>query len=133
MPRLSSLEELRPSPMLICTLVLVSYFFVTAGIAYDIINEPPAVGGQTDPVTGAVKPMTFMPYRLNGQFILEGLSGGFFYTLGGVGIILLDLSRDKNQSVLFRNVYLGLGLAITILSYMVCMVFIRIKMPGYMR
>ncbi|GIL70911.1 hypothetical protein Vretimale_3872 [Volvox reticuliferus] len=133
MPRLSSLEELRPSPMLICALVLVSYFFVTAGIAYDIINEPPAVGGQTDPVTGAVKPMTFMPYRLNGQFILEGLSGGFFYTLGGVGIILLDLSRDKNQSVLFRNVYLGLGLAMTILSYMVCMVFIRIKMPGYMR
>ncbi|GLI58558.1 hypothetical protein VaNZ11_000305 [Volvox africanus] len=133
MPRLSSLEELRPSPRLICVLVLVSYFFVTAGIAYDIINEPPAVGGQTDPVTGAVKPMTFMPYRLNGQFILEGLSGGFFYTLGGVGIILLDLSRDKNQSVLFRNVYLALGLAITILSYLVCMVFIRIKMPGYMR
>lgn len=32
---------------------------------------------------GAVKPMTFMPYRMNGQFILEGLSGGFFYTLGG--------------------------------------------------
>lgn len=27
--------------------------------------------------------MTFMPYRMNGQFILEGLSGGFFYTLGG--------------------------------------------------
>jgi hypothetical protein len=46
------LEELRPSPMFICALVLVSYFFVTAGIAYDIINEPPAVGGQTDPVTG---------------------------------------------------------------------------------
>ncbi|GLC37813.1 hypothetical protein PLESTB_001479300 [Pleodorina starrii] len=133
MARLSSLEELRPSAMFICTLVLASYFFVTAGIAYDIINEPPAVGGQTDPVTGAVKPMTFMPYRLNGQFILEGLSGGFFYTLGGVGIILLDLSRDKNKSTLFRNFYMMLGFATTILSYMVCMVFIRIKMPGYMR
>lgn len=29
--------------------------------------------------------MTFMPYRMNGQFILEGISGGFFYTLGGKG------------------------------------------------
>jgi hypothetical protein len=32
--------------------VLVSYFFVTAGIAYDIINEPPAIGARQDPVTG---------------------------------------------------------------------------------
>jgi hypothetical protein len=32
--------------------VLLSYFFVTSGIAYDIINEPPAVGGEPDPVTG---------------------------------------------------------------------------------
>lgn len=39
--------------MFVCTLVLISYFFVTAGVAYDIINEPPAVGATTDPVTGA--------------------------------------------------------------------------------
>jgi hypothetical protein len=89
-------------------------FLCAPGIAYDIINEPPAVGGERDPVTGApagleeddqqpctgrhgaerpaarrcasagaVRPITFMPYRMNGQFIFEGLSGGFFYTLGG--------------------------------------------------
>ncbi|KXZ52799.1 hypothetical protein GPECTOR_8g186 [Gonium pectorale] len=133
MARFNSLEELRPSPMLVCTLVLVSYFFVTAGVAYDIINEPPAIGGTTDPVTGAVKPMTFMPYRLNGQFILEGISGGFFYTLGGVGIILLDLSRNKNKSTLFRNFFMALGASILVLSYVVCMIFIRIKMPNYRR
>ncbi|KAG2439347.1 hypothetical protein HXX76_004706 [Chlamydomonas incerta] len=133
MGKFSSLEELRPSPMFVCTLVLVSYFFVTAGVAYDIINEPPAVGATTDPVTGAVKPMTFMPYRLNGQFILEGISGGFFYTLGGVGIILLDLSRDKNKSTLFRNFFMGMGFFLTLLSWAACMTFIRIKMPGYMR
>ncbi|GFR43784.1 hypothetical protein Agub_g4901 [Astrephomene gubernaculifera] len=128
-----SLEEMRPSPMLICTLVLVSYFFVTAGVAYDIINEPPAVGAMPDPRTGHMKPVTFMPYRLNGQYILEGVSGGFFYTLGGVGIILLDLSRDKNKSTLFRNFFMALGFAVMILSYMACMTFIRIKMPSYMR
>ncbi|PNH12787.1 hypothetical protein TSOC_000272 [Tetrabaena socialis] len=133
MARFTSLEELRPSPMMVCTFVLASYFFVTAGVAYDIINEPPAVGAHTDPETGAVKPITFMPYRLNGQFILEGVSGGFFYTLGGVGIILLDLSRDKNKSTLFRNFYMMLGFACAVLSYITCMIFIRIKMPSYMQ
>ena len=41
-----------PSPQRVCALVLLSYFFVTAGIAYDIINEPPAIGARQDPVTG---------------------------------------------------------------------------------
>jgi hypothetical protein len=41
-----------PSPMLVFGCVLVSYFIVTAGIAYDIINEPPAVGAIPDPRTG---------------------------------------------------------------------------------
>ena len=27
--------------------------------------------------------MTFMPYRLHGQYIIEGLTGSFFYMLGG--------------------------------------------------
>jgi hypothetical protein len=41
-----------PSPSTVCMFVLVSYFFVTAGIAYDIINEPPAIGARQDPETG---------------------------------------------------------------------------------
>ena len=39
--------------MAVCAVVLVSYFLVTAGIAFDIINEPPAIGGERDPATGA--------------------------------------------------------------------------------
>lgn len=39
--------------MLVFTFVLISYFLVTAGIAYDMIQEPPAVGAAPDPVTGA--------------------------------------------------------------------------------
>lgn len=31
-----------------------------------------------------MKPQAFMPYRINGQYIMEGLCGGMFYTLGGV-------------------------------------------------
>jgi hypothetical protein len=41
-----------PSPMKIFNVVLLSYFFITAGVAYDIIHEPPAVGAHPDPVTG---------------------------------------------------------------------------------
>ena len=51
-PLAMQFEELRPAPMTMCTFVLISYFIVTAGIAYDIINEPPAIGGHPDPVTG---------------------------------------------------------------------------------
>lgn len=32
----------------------VSYFFVTSGIAYDIIQEPPAFGAEQDPKTGGI-------------------------------------------------------------------------------
>lgn len=32
---------------------------------------------------GRIKPQAFLPYRINGQYIMEGLCGGFFYTLGG--------------------------------------------------
>lgn len=35
------------------------------------------------PAAGVVRPVAFMPYRMNGQYIFEGLCGGFMYTLGG--------------------------------------------------
>lgn len=38
--------------MTVFMFVALSYFVVTAGIAYDMINEPPAIGGTQDPKTG---------------------------------------------------------------------------------
>ena len=35
------------------------------------------------PTTGNYKPITFMAYRINGQYIMEGLEGGMMYSLGG--------------------------------------------------
>jgi hypothetical protein len=32
---------------------------------------------------GKVKPVTFMPHRMNGQYIIEGISGAMMYTIGG--------------------------------------------------
>lgn len=34
-------------------------------------------------LAGKVKPEAFMAYRMNGQYILEGISGAMMYTLGG--------------------------------------------------
>lgn len=83
-PTSLQLQDLQlPSAMTVFYFVIFSYFLVTAGIAFDIINEVPAVGAHQDPVTGALKPVTFMPYRINGQYIIEGLAGGFLYCLGG--------------------------------------------------
>lgn len=123
----------RPSAMTVFTFVMVSYFLVTAGIAYDIINEPPAVGGHPDPVTGKVKPVTFMPYRINGQYIIEGLSGGFLYTLGGLGLIMLDKAHGRNLDKSQRVLLFGAGGFCVFIAYCGCMLFIRIKMPGYLR
>uniref|UniRef100_A0A7S0R262 Oligosaccharyltransferase complex subunit n=1 Tax=Chlamydomonas leiostraca TaxID=1034604 RepID=A0A7S0R262_9CHLO len=122
-----------PSPMLVFTFVMLSYFIVTAGIAYDIINEPPAVGGVPDPVTGRIKPQAFMPYRINGQYIMEGLCGGMFYTLGGVGLVLLAQAQERGRDKMTRGLCRALGAALSIISFATCMSFIRIKMPGYMR
>lgn len=43
-----------PKASTVCWLVILSYFLVTAGIAYDIINEPPAIGATQDEATGAL-------------------------------------------------------------------------------
>lgn len=54
-------------------LVLVSYFLVTGGIIYDVIVEPPSMGSTTDE-HGHSRPVAFMQYRINGQYIMEGKS-----------------------------------------------------------
>lgn len=119
--------------MTVYTFVMLSYFLVTAGIAYDIINEPPAIGGQPDPVTGAVRPVTFMPYRINGQYIIEGLAGGFLYTLGGLGIVMLDQAHGRNLDKAQKSFLFSAGGACLFIAYCGCQLFIRIKMPGYLR
>lgn len=118
--------------MIICGFVMFSYFMVTAGIAYDMINEPPAVGSYTDPATGKAKPVTFMPYRVNGQYIIEGLSGGLMYTLGGFGLILLDQAHSKSWSKGYRITFLATGAFCVLAAYSATMLFLRIKMPSYL-
>jgi hypothetical protein len=113
-------------------LVLVSYFLVTSGVAYDIINEPPAVGTQPDPLTGKVRPVAFMPYRINAQYIIEGLTGGLMYTLGALGLVLLDRAHERSASPNWRLGCLCVGAAMAAGAYAAALSFLRIKMPNYM-
>lgn len=77
---------------------MVIYFLVTAGIVYDIINEPPSVGecilqlmhnlfifflGSFVDDRGIQRPQAIMPYRINGQYIMEGLVASFMFSLTG--------------------------------------------------
>lgn len=126
-------QDNAPRPMTVFALVLVSFFVVTSGIAYDIINEPPSVGALPDPVTGKLKPVTFVPHRVNAQYIIEGLTGGLMYCLGAVGIILLDKSHDRQLEHKRRLMLLGLGGSFAVIGYLTALSFLRIKMPGYLR
>ncbi|KAL5769130.1 hypothetical protein ACOSP7_015687 [Xanthoceras sorbifolium] len=122
-----------PSPMTVFALVLLTYFMVVSGIVYDVIVEPPGIGSTQDPSTGSVRPVVFLPGRVNGQYIIEGLSSGFMFVLGGIGIVLMDLSLDKNRAKSVKVSYASAGISSLVIAYVMSMLFIRIKIPGYLR
>ncbi|XP_051131758.1 uncharacterized protein LOC127251880 [Andrographis paniculata] len=122
-----------PSAMTVYSLILLTYFMVVSGIVYDVIVEPPGIGSTQDRLTGAVRPVVFLPGRVNGQYIIEGLSSGFMFLLGGIGIVLMDLALDKNRAKSVKVSYATSGVAFMVISYVMSMLFIRIKIPAYLR
>ena len=81
--------------------MVIVAFFVSGGIIYDVIVEPPSVGSTTDE-HGHQRPVAFMPYRVNGQYIMEGLASSFMFSLGGAGMIILDQTHNPNTPKLNR-------------------------------
>ncbi|ESO98938.1 hypothetical protein LOTGIDRAFT_213741 [Lottia gigantea] len=122
----------QPSAMFMFTLVLLSYFLVTGGIIYDVIVEPPSIGSTTDE-RGNSKPVAFMPYRVNGQYIMEGLASSFLFTLGGLGFVILDMTNKPLMPRLNRILLLSIGFIAVLISFFMCRVFMRIKLPGYLQ
>ncbi|GFP99575.1 cdp-diacylglycerol--serine o-phosphatidyltransferase 1 [Phtheirospermum japonicum] len=104
-----------PSPMTVSSIILLTYFIFVSAIVYDVIVEPPGIGSTQDRFTGAVKPVVFLPGRVNGQYIIEGLSSGFMFMLGGVGIVLLDLALDKNWAKSVKVSYASAGVAFVVI------------------
>ncbi|KAB5514718.1 hypothetical protein DKX38_028624 [Salix brachista] len=103
--------------MTVFSLVLLTYFMVVSGIVYDVIVEPPGIGSTQDPYTGSVKPVVFLPGRVNGQYIIEGLSSGFMFVVGGIGIILMDLALDKNRAKSVKVSYATAGISSVVIAY----------------
>lgn len=113
-------------------LIYASYFLVLGGIIYDLIIEPPSIGQTLDEKTGAYKPQAFMLYRINGQYIIEGLTASSMFVLGGSGFILLDRSNDKHTSSRNRMLMVISGVAMILIAYNMLIVFLKMKVPGYL-
>jgi len=90
-----------PSAWTIFAFILTTYFLVTGGIIYDVIVEPPSVGSTTDE-HGHTRPVAFMPYRVNGQYIMEGLASSFMFSLGGAGMMVLDQTHNPSTPKINR-------------------------------
>jgi len=122
-----------PSAMTVFGILFASYFLVISGIIYDIIVEPPSIWSHQDEVTGSIKPVAFLAYRVNGQYIIEGLSAGLLFCIGGAGFILLDRANQKFTSERNRLLLLLSGILIVVVAYNISIVFLRVKVPGYLR
>ncbi|UYV68953.1 OSTC [Cordylochernes scorpioides] len=118
----------QPSAMFMYSLVLLSYFFVCGGLIYDVIVEPPSIGSTVDE-HGHTKPVAFMPYRVNGQYIMEGLAASFLFTLGALGFVILDRTHSPTMPRLNRILLVSVGFVSILLSFSVCWVFMRMKLP----
>mmetsp|Transcript_114432 Transcript_114432/g.160615 ORF Transcript_114432/g.160615 Transcript_114432/m.160615 type:complete len:150 (+) Transcript_114432:25-474(+) len=123
----------RPHAMLVFAAVFATYFIFAGGVIYDLITETPSIGQTRDPRTGMVKPQAVLPGRLNSQYIIEGLSASFMFCLGGAGFILLDLAATRG--VAEKNSFMAIlgGVLFILVSYNICALFIRIKVPNYLR
>lgn len=117
-----------PTPMVVFGMVLFSYFLVTGGIVYDVIVEPPSIGSTTDEF-GHSRPVAFMQYRVNGQYIMEGLASSFLFVLGGIGFVVLDKANLTGLSRLQRTMLLTLGFFCVIAAFFGSRIFMTIKLP----
>ena len=120
-----------PSAMFMYGLVLVSYFLVTGGIIYDVIVEPPSIGSANDE-KGNPLPVVFLPYRVNGQYIMEGLASSFLFTMGGLGFIVLDRSFYSNSKGFPLLLQVCVGFGCILFSFVAVYFFLTMKLPGYL-
>jgi hypothetical protein len=114
-----------PSATVVFALVFASYFLVLSGLIYDVIVEPPSIGGTME--NGVYKPQAFLEYRINGQYIIEGLTAGSMFAIGALGFIILDRASDKSNSQRNRYLLLLAGALCVLIAYNLCIVFLKKK------
>jgi len=121
-----------PQPMTVFGVVLVTYFLVTGGLIYDVIVEPPSTGQTTDE-NGHSRIVAFMAYRVNGQYIMEGLASAFMFAIGALGFIILEHTHVPQQPKFNRVILVVVGFACVAISFIACYCFMKVKLPGYLK
>lgn len=81
--------------------------------------------GSTTDEYGHHKPVAFMAWRINGQYIMEGLAAAFMFTLGGLGFILLDQTNKPNMPRLNRVLMILCSFIFIVVAYGATKIFIR--------
>ena len=117
--------------------VLAGYTLLSGGALFNAIVQPPSVGSSKDQVTGKVRIEAVLPHDIHTQFIVEGVTAGVMFSVGGCGFIFVMLATGRRgQSPRMTAVYGKLeglaGLGMTVIALAVCVTFIRIKIPPHM-
>ena len=110
----------------IFAILLITYFIIMSGVIYDMIIEPPAVGGQMG-ADGVVRPESIMKGRQNGQYSIEGLTAGLFFIMIGGGMVMIDKGFDKDKGDLLRKILLFGGAIIVGIGLMLISLYSHIK------
>ena len=114
----------------ILALLLISYFVITAGVIYDMINEPPAIG-QTYDRHGNPRMESIMKGRQNGQYIIEGFcAAGFFLLIGG-GMILVDKGLKMENYEDKKTLYLIGGCGMSFFGFVMIILFSGMKFGSF--
>lgn len=74
-----------------------------------------------------------MPYRVNGQYIMEGLASSFLFSMGGLGFIILDNVHSSTMPKLNRVLMTSIGYICVLVSFCTTWVFMKMKLPGYLQ
>ena len=70
-----------------------------------------------------------MPYRVNGQYIMEGLAASFLFTVGGLGYVIIDKANGPGLPKLNRILLLFFGFLCVVVPFFMCRLFMRMKLP----
>ncbi|KAE8746973.1 hypothetical protein FOCC_FOCC006393 [Frankliniella occidentalis] len=105
-------------------------FLLNSGVIYDIITETPGYGSVTD--ERGTRTVAIMPHRLNGQYVIEGLTSSFMFTMGGLGFIVLNQTHSPSTPKFNRLLLIAVGFLFVIVAFCSCWIFMRIKLPGYL-
>ena len=70
-----------------------------------------------------------MQYRVNGQYIMEGLASSFLFSLGGFGFIILERSNATGLTRLNRVMFFSVAFFCIIAAFAAIRVFMTMKLP----